>query len=118
MNFQKLNERFYAMRALVGTKGHCICADCIFYAKNIMVNDALVEFLYTRGLDPLKADEVWCYTEKDGYKYYTVDFFEVYADREETHTFVNAKISITTNSYAEKEQLPYVCSIDLHLFVS
>ena len=71
-----------------------------------------------KGLEPLTADEVWCFNEEDGYKYYTVDFFEVYADREETHTFDNVKISITFNTYAQKEQLPYTCSIDLHLLVS
>lgn len=103
---------------LLVRKGIASVRIVFFYAEKIMVNDALVEFLHTRGLDPLKADDIWCYTEKDGYKYYAVDFFEVYADREETHTFGNAKLSITTNSYAEKGQLSYVWSIDLHLFVS
>ncbi|MED3799178.1 hypothetical protein P4604_17525 [Lysinibacillus capsici] len=112
MNTKQLNEQFYAKRELVGTVDHCLCEDCIFYAEQIMKHNTLVEFLHTKGLDPRKANEVWCYMEKDGYKHYTIDFFEVYADKEETHTFGNAKITFYVNIYAEKEQLPYVCTID------
>jgi len=36
----------------------------------------------------------------------------VYADKEETHTVGNAKITFYVNIYAEKEQLPYGCTID------
>lgn len=78
-----------------------------------MKNDALVKFLNSKGLDPRKADEVWCYMEKDGCKYYTVDFFQVHADQKETATFGNAKVTIYTNNYAEKETFPYVCTIDV-----
>ena len=113
MKTKQLNEQFYAKRELVGTAEHCICEDCVFYAEQIIKNDVLVEFLHTKGLNPLKADEVWCYTKKDGYKYFTVDFFEVYADKEETHTLGNAKIAFYVNIYAEKENLPYVCTIDV-----
>lgn len=115
INTKQLNEQFYATRELIGTEGHCICEDCVFYAEQIMKNESLVEFLHTKGLHPLKADEVWCYTEKDGYKHFTVNFFEVFADQEETHTFGNAKISIYENTYAEKENLPHVCAIDVAL---
>ncbi len=113
MNTKQLNEQFYAKRALVGTADHCICEDCVFYAEQIMKNDALVEFLHSKGLDPQKADEVWCYMERDGYKYYTVDFFEVHADKEETNTFGNAKVTVCVNTYAEKETLPHTCAIDV-----
>ena len=113
MNTKQLNEKFYSKRELAGTTNHCICEDCVFYAEQIMNNDALVEFLHSKGLDPRKADEVWCYLEKGGYKYYTVDFFEVYADKEETYTFRNAKITIQDNIYAEKETSRYACTIDV-----
>ncbi|MBX8943092.1 MULTISPECIES: hypothetical protein [Lysinibacillus] len=112
MNTKQLNEQFYANGELVGTVNHCICEDCIFYAEQIMKNNMLIEFLHSNGLDPRKANEVWCYMEKDGYKHYTIDFFEVYADKEETHTVGNAKITFYVNIYAEKEQLPYGCTID------
>lgn len=76
MNTKQLNEQFYAKRELVGTVDHCLCEDCIFYAEQIMKNNTLVEFLHTKGLDPRKANEVWCYMEKDGYKHYTIDFLK------------------------------------------
>ena len=113
MNTKQLNEQLYAKRALAGTKEHCVCEDCVFYAEYIMKNDALVAFLHHKGLDPRKADEVWCYMEKDGCKYYTVDFFQVHAEQEETATFGNAKVTIYSNTYAEKETFPYVCTIDV-----
>lgn len=84
MNTKQLNEQFYEKRELVGTAEHCICEDCVFYAEQIMKNDTLVEFLRNKGLDPRKADVVWCYMERDELKYYTVDFYEVYAHKEET----------------------------------
>ena len=115
MNCKHLNEQFYGNRELVGTIGHCICKDCVFYAKNIVQNTALVEWLDMRGLDPQKADEVWCYTEKDGFKFYTVNFFEIYADQEETYHFENATISVFVNSYAKKEQLSHACSMEIML---
>ena len=43
INSRQLNKQFYAKRELVGTKGHCICEDCIFYAEQIIKNEALVE---------------------------------------------------------------------------
>ena len=113
MNTKQLNEQLYAKRALVGTKAHCICEDCIFYAEQIMKNTPLIEFLHRKGLDPRKANEVWCYMEKDGCKYYTVDFFQVHADQEEKATFGNAKVTIYNSTCAEKETLPYVCTIDV-----
>ncbi|MBD8034163.1 hypothetical protein [Solibacillus merdavium] len=113
MDTKQLNEEFYSKRALVGTINHCICGDCVFYAAKIMNNYPLVEFLHSKGLDPRKADEVWAYLEKGGYKYYTVDFFEVYADIEESHTFENAKVTIRYNIYAEKKTPTYTCTIDV-----
>ena len=113
MNTKQLNEQLYAKRALAGTKAHCICEDCIFYAEQIMKNTPLIEFLHHKGLDPRKADEVWCYMEKDGCKYYTVDFFQVHAEQEETTTFSNAKVTIYNGSYAEQATLLYVCTIDV-----
>lgn len=92
MNTKQLNEQLYANRELAGTAEHCICEDCVFYAEQIMKNDALVSFLLAKGLNPRKADEVWCYMEKDGNKHYTADFFEV---------------------YAEKEHPPHACTIDV-----
>ena len=112
MNTKQLNEQFYEKRELVGTADYCICEDCVFYAEQIMKNDSLVEFMHSKGLDPRKADEVWCYREEDGYKYYTVDFFEVYADKEETHIFGSAKITFYEGIDVGKEKLPYVCTID------
>lgn len=112
MNTKQLNEKFYSKRELAGTANHCECEDCIFYAEQIMSNHELVEFLHSKGLEPRKVDEVWCYKEKDGYKYYTVDFFEMYADKEETRTFGNAKVTIQNNIYA-KEEPSYACTIDL-----
>ena len=113
MNTKQLNEKFYSKRALIGTANHCICEDCVLYAEQIMNNDALVEFLHRKGLDPLKADEVWCYNEKNGYKYYTVDFLQLYADQEESHTFGNAKVTIQDKIYAEKESPSYAATIDI-----
>ena len=78
-----------------------------------MKNTPLIEFLHRKGLDPRKANEVWCYMEKDGCKYYTVDFFQVHADQEEKATFGNAKVTIYNSTCAEKETLPYVCTIDV-----
>ena len=113
MNTKRLNEQLYAKRALVGTMEHCICEDCVFYAEQIMKNDALVVFLHHKGLDPRKADEVWCYMEVDGFKHYTVDFFKVYADKEEIHTFGNAKVTIYINNNTEEEIPQYICVIDV-----
>lgn len=113
MNTKQLNEKFYAKRELVGTAEHCICEDCVFYAEQIMKNAALVKFLNNKGLDPRKADEVWCYMEVDGVKHYTVDFFKVYADKEEIHTFGNAKVTIYINNNTEEEIPQYICVIDV-----
>ncbi|MEK3764454.1 MULTISPECIES: hypothetical protein [unclassified Solibacillus] len=113
MNTKQLNENFYSKRALVGTANHCICGDCVLYAEQIMFNVELIEFLHSKGLDPRKADEVWAYLEKDGYKYYTADFFQVYADKEESYTFGNAKVIIQENIYAEKETPRYSCTVDV-----
>lgn len=113
MNTKDLNENFYSKRALVGTANHCICGDCVLYTEQIMLNVELIEFLHSKGLDPRKADEVWAYLEKDEYKYYTVDFFQVYADKEESHTFGNAKVTIQHNIYAEKGTPRYSCTVDV-----
>ena len=113
MNTKQLNENFYSKRALVGTANHCICGDCVLYAEQIMFNVELIEFLHSKGLDPRKADEVWAYLEKDGYKYYSVDFFQMYADKEELHTFGNAKVTIQDNIYAEKDTPRYSCTVDV-----
>lgn len=113
MNTKQLNEQLYANRELAGTAEHCICEDCVFYAEQIMKNDALVSFLLTKGLNPRKADEVWCYMEKDGNKHYTADFFEMYAEKEEMHIYGNVKVTFYINNYAEKEQPPHACTIDV-----
>lgn len=115
MDCKHLNEQFFRNRELVGTKGHCICEDCVFYAKHIVKNTELVEWLDKRGLDPRKADEVWCYNEEDGFKFYAVDFFEVYADQDEMQHFENTTVSIFFNSYAEKGQLSHACSMEIML---
>ncbi|MER2126241.1 hypothetical protein [Solibacillus sp.] len=113
MNIKQLNENFYTNKELVGDINHCVCTDCIFYAEQIMKNAALVKYLTSIGLNPRKADEVWCYMEAEGFKHYTVDFFKVYADKEETHTFGNAKVTIYININAVEEMPQYICVIDV-----
>ena len=51
--------------------------------------------------------------EVDGVKHYTVDFFKVYADKEEIHTFGNAKVTIYINNNTEEEIPQYICVIDV-----
>ncbi|WP_431029638.1 hypothetical protein [Lysinibacillus sp. LZ02] len=115
MNIKKRNKQLYTARAVVETSEHCECENCLFYAAHIESNTTLVTFLEGIGIDPRKADEVWCYMEEDRQKHYTVDFFEIYAEQEETHIFEHAKVVIVANPYAENGRLPYALSIDVVL---
>ena len=80
-----------------------------------MLNEDVVNFLNERGLHPLKADEVWCYKEEDGVNYYSVDFFEIAAIKEQHLDFDDGKLIITSNPSAENGQYKYALTIDLKL---
>lgn len=115
MNVKQLNEQLYKNRPTVGSTGHCDCKDCMFYAEKIMLNEFVENFLNEIGLHPLKADEVWCYKEVDGFKYYLVDFFEVVAKKEQILRFDNGKMIITSNPFAENRLYRHALSIDIRL---
>ncbi|MEK5080593.1 hypothetical protein MKX73_16850 [Solibacillus sp. FSL W7-1436] len=115
MDVKQLNEQLYKNRPPVGSTSHCDCQECVFYAVKIMLNEFVVNFLYERGLHPLKADEVWCYKEDDGFKYYCVDFFEVFAMKEQSLIFDVGKLIIASNPFAENEHYRHALTIDIRL---
>ncbi|MEK4386155.1 hypothetical protein MKZ25_10140 [Solibacillus sp. FSL W7-1464] len=115
MDIKQLNEQLYKNRPQVGSASHCDCKECLFYAEKIMLNEFVVNFLNERGLHPLKADEVWCYKEEDGFKYYLVDFFEVVAMKEQHFDLDNGKLIIASNPFAEIGQYKHALTIDLKL---
>lgn len=112
MLIKQLNEQLFAPKFSVGSKEHCGCEDCAFYADYIVKNTELVAFLATMGIDPQKADEAWCYNTENGYKYYTVDFFRIHADVEGTFQFGDMQVSIFYSPYAEADELCYGLAID------
>lgn len=112
MNIAQQNKQFYATKPRLGTADHCQCDDCQLYARNIVKNKPLVAFLIQLGIDPLKPDEVWGYKEEDGYQYFTVDYFEIYATQPESVTFDNVTVTISRSIYANPEQLPYNLAIE------
>lgn len=112
MDIQQLNLHFYTNKPQLGTTEHCQCDDCQLYARNIVKNKPLVAFLIQLGIDPLKPDEVWGYKEEDGYQYFTVDYFEIYATQPESVTFDNVTVTISRSIYANPEQLPYNLAIE------
>ena len=115
MDVKQLNEQLYKNRPPVGSTSHCDCMDCVFYAEKIMLNKFVEKFLNEIGLNPLKADEVWCYKEVDGFKYYLVDFFEVVVKEEQTLCFDNGKLIIASNPFAENRQYRHALTIDIKL---
>ena len=112
MNIAQQNKQFYAAKPRIGTAEHCQCDNCQLYASNIVKNKPLVAYLAKLGIDPLKPDEVWCYKEEDGYKYFTVDYFEIHATQSESVTFGNVTVAISRSIYASPEQLPYNLAIE------
>lgn len=115
MDVKQLNEKLYKNRPTVGSPSHCDCNDCLFYAEKILQNEYLERFLNEIGLNPLKADEVWCYKEVDEFKYYLVDYFEVIAMKEQTLSFNNGKLIIASNPFAEHGQYRHALTIDIRL---
>ena len=94
MTVQEQNQKIFSTKHSVGDKKHCGCENCLFYAEKIVKNIKLVKFLQSFGVDVQKADEVWCYKEENGYKYFSVDYVNLYSEMEGTYTFDNVIVKI------------------------
>ncbi|MER1985132.1 MAG: hypothetical protein ABS948_04485 [Solibacillus sp.] len=112
MSIKQLNEVLFAAKYSVGSREHCDCVNCTFYADNIIKNTTLISFLASKGIDPQKPDGAWCYTEENGYKYYSVDFSGLYSDVEGTFSFGKVDIVISPISHASPGQPDYVMDLE------
>ena len=115
MNLRKQNELIFAGKLSVRDPEHCGCEDCTFYANNIIKHKQFIQFLESLGIDATKADEVWCYNEEHGNKYFSVDFWCVYSELEGTFQFDNVEMTILRLHHAEDSQPTHAISIEAAL---
>lgn len=118
MNIQQRNEAFYKNKPRLGTKEHCECEDCLYFAAHVDEHTDLTGLLATYGLHPTQADEVWCYSDEDDYKHYTVDFFSIYANEEANYALPHATVSVNKAYFPKADEPPYGMSINVRLKVS
>lgn len=115
-NIRKQNELVFTTKFSVMELAHCGCEDCIFYAKNIVKHKLLIQFLESFGINATKADEVWCYKEEHGKKYFSVDFWGVYlGELEGTFQFDHIEITILRHPHTNDSQPTHAISFDTAL---